>query len=103
MIFKAEEPDLQPQKKGLIANGNLSICKKPAEYDNLFLKRFFSPSGPDVVSSTTTSNLIESIFGKLKTNSTFVKSYTKAYQDIIEHGVENGVKHINTNSYTAIK
>ncbi|RMA64338.1 mannitol dehydrogenase family protein [Ulvibacter antarcticus] len=40
---------------------------------------------------------IESIFGKLKSNETFVEAYIKAYQNIVQNGIEKSVKDINSN------
>ena len=46
---------------------------------------------------------IESVFGNLKASLAFIEAYTKAYQNIIEHGVETCLKNINANTYTEIK
>lgn len=39
---------------------------------------------------------IEAIFGKLKSNKTFMEAYTNAYQNIVSNGVEKSVKDINS-------
>ncbi|MBF8150608.1 mannitol dehydrogenase family protein [Winogradskyella sp. F6397] len=39
---------------------------------------------------------IEAIFGSLKDNTTFVAAYTKAYQNIVQNGIEKAVKDINS-------
>ena len=40
---------------------------------------------------------IESIFGKLKNDTTFVHAYLSAYQNIVQNGIEKSVKDINSN------
>ncbi|QNK77925.1 mannitol dehydrogenase family protein [Winogradskyella sp. PAMC22761] len=40
---------------------------------------------------------IESIFGTLKNNKTFVDTYISAYQNIVKNGIEKAVKDINSN------
>ncbi|MEP5254206.1 MAG: mannitol dehydrogenase family protein [Winogradskyella arenosi] len=40
---------------------------------------------------------LESIFGTLKNNETFVKAYNEAYLNIVQNGIEKSVKDINSN------
>ncbi len=75
---------------GLDKNGN-ALTIKDAMVDMLHKKALEAKDKPELFLE------VEAVFGDLKSNEIFVKSYTNAYQNILKYGVEKCVIDINSN------